>query len=314
MDMLMTTLFQGIVALVAVLLAISCALFYFQRVRLERPAIGVFNPRDIVIVLGFIVTLPMLYLVLPGIILLGMLVLTFVAALYMGMRPLLPRRYIWLVIPFLLIADTVVTELLLGTRVGWQVYWIINSTVVLLAVVGVSNLYVQGGMQLRHVAWFALVLAFYDGLSTFVFQITSKLADRFAGQPLDPSMGFSLGVYSANIGLGDLLIYCLFLLAAYKGFGKRGAIASFAVITIFGVVLPSLSPLIIASLIRGNIGIVVPAQASFGPAALITYFWLSRHVPERSMSEWFSVQAAAGRQRIGTIRRARPATEQSLVR
>jgi len=36
-----------------------------------------------------------------------------------------------------------------------------------------------------------------------VVPISQKLADRFEGQPLDPSIGFAFGLYNANIGLGD---------------------------------------------------------------------------------------------------------------
>jgi len=46
----------------------------------------------------------------------------------------------------------------------------------MLAVAAVSNLYIQGGMKLSHVAWFALGLAVYDPLFSFVFPITDQLA------------------------------------------------------------------------------------------------------------------------------------------
>ena len=44
---------------------------------------------------------------------------------------------------------------LLGTVLGWQFFWAENSVIVLLAAISVANLYVQGGMKLKHVAWFA---------------------------------------------------------------------------------------------------------------------------------------------------------------
>ena len=64
--MLGDVIFQSIVAVVGASLLVSlCALVYFQRVRLERPSIGTFNARDVVVVGFFIVALPLLYLVLP---------------------------------------------------------------------------------------------------------------------------------------------------------------------------------------------------------------------------------------------------------
>jgi hypothetical protein len=288
-----TILFQTIVVLFGSLLSASCALLYFRRIRLERPAIGVFNARDIVIVMVFVLTLPFLYILLPSTALVVILCITFTMALYIGLRPMLRPRYIWILIPVALATNIVIAETLLGTGVGWQLYWVLDDVIVLLAVVGISNLYVQGGMRLSHVAWFALLLAVYDGFFAFVIPISQQLADHFEGQPLDPSIGFAMGPFSANIGLGDLLVFCLFIVAVYKGFGKRGAIIGFINIVLFGVLLPSLSPLVIAAVTRVNIGVTIPVQVLFGPVAFITYLWLSHHTPERSMAEWLSVQDAA---------------------
>lgn len=224
--MLGQTIFSTILELVGALASATCALLYFQRIRLERPPIGVFKPRDIAVLFFFIVTLPVLYLILPNVGLTAFLIVTFISALYIVLRPRIRTRYLWPIILSLVIGDIIVTESMLGTRLGWQVYWIINSTIVLFAAVGVSNLYVQGGMHLRHIAWFTLLLAVYDFLFSVVIPLSPMLADRFQAQPLDPSIGFTLGTYSANIGLGDLLVYSLFTIAAYKGFGRRGTIAS----------------------------------------------------------------------------------------
>lgn len=307
------TFFLAAVVLTGSLASAGCALLYFQNVRLERPAIGVFNFRDIGILFFFILTLPVLYLVLPSVGLIAFLILTFIAALYICLRPLLRPRVMWPLILGLLAVNIVVDQTLLGLQIGWQIYWILTSIAVLLAAVGVSNLYIQGGMRLRHVAWFALALAFYDGFFALVIPLSQHLADHFEGLPLDPSIGFKMGAYNANIGLGDLLVYCLFTVAAYKGFGRTGAIASFVIITIFGALVPAFSPLVIAAVVRTGIGIVVPAQLSFGPAAFITYFWLARRAPERSMAEWFSAQATTHRANIRLARRPRPVAGLSLA-
>ncbi len=311
--MLGQTIFSIIVELIGALATAGCALLYFQHVRLQRPPVGVVNARDLCVLLFFIVTLPVLYIVLPGIVLTGFLVLTFLSALYIALRPLLPTRILWLVIVGLLVASIVVTETLLGTRAGWQVYWFLTDTVVLLAAVGVSNLYVQSGLRLRHVAWFAFVLGFYDGFFAFGVPILARLADAFEGRPLDPSIGFAFGAYNANVGLGDLLMYSLFIVAAYKGFGKRGAIASFIIISIFGALIPASVPYVFTLFVRQSIGIIVPIQIFFGPASLVTYYWLARRAPERSMAEWYRVQAATGRQLIRTVPAVQSVPEQNLA-
>lgn len=288
-------IFQVIVAMVGALSASGCAVLYFKYVRLDRPAVGVFNMRDIGVLLLFIITLPLLYLILPQMGLTIWLVLTFTGAMYFGLRPLLRPRYVWPIIAVLLGADIWITYNMLGRQMGWQIYWSVTSIVMLLVVVSVANLYIQGGMRLRHIAWFALVLSVYDFLTATVFPLSQQLADRFIGRPLDPSIGFRWSFYNANIGLGDLLVYCCFAIAAYKGFGKRGLIAAFIIIPIFGAILPGSSSLFIGLFVRGSIGIVVPAQTFFGPAAFVTYFILARRSQERSMKEWQALEAAQGK-------------------
>ena len=307
-------LFQIAVVFLGAMSASGCAVLYFQHVRVERPPIGTFNGRDVMILLIFIILLPMLYIILPSIILTGFLILTFSAAMYLGLTPLLRARYVWPIIAVMLTANIIIAVNWLDAPGGWQVYWIIGSMVVLVASVSVGNLYVQGGLRLRHIAWFGLALAVYDVTFTTIIPFTLTLADRFAGHPLDPSMGFRMGFYSANIGLGDLLFYCLFATAAYKGFGRRGLIAAFIIIPVFGALVPAMVPITLGFFVR-SVGIVFPAQASFGPAAFVTYLILSRKAPERSMKEWLALEAASGRQPIRRApRRARrPVAQPALA-
>jgi len=292
--MLTDAIFRTVTVLVSALAAAGCAVIYFKNIRMERPAVGVFNGRDVAVLLTFILILPLFYLILPAWGLTVMLTLTFTGALYIVLRPMLRPRYIWPLIFLLLGGNIWIALHYLESDLGWQVYWVFTSVVMMLTSAGVANLYVQGGMRLRHVAWFSFVLAGYDAFFIFVIPLSAQLADLFVGRPLDPSMGFRMGPYNANIGLGDLLVFCCYAIAAYKGFGRRGLISAFTIIIIFGALIPSISPLIISAVVRQGIGIAVPAQASFGPAALITYFLLSRRAKERSMKEWMALEAAQG--------------------
>jgi len=296
---------QIIVTFIAGLGAPALAVLYFRRVRLERPALGVFNARDITLVLFFILLLPFLYLVMPSYLLTGMLILTFSSALYMALQPFLRPRYLWPLIIFLVAGNIVVTRTLMGTMQGWQIYWVFNNIIVLAAVVGVSNLYSQGGMRLRQVAWLSFILAAYDLTFTVFVPISQHLADRFHGQPLDAAMGWVMGSYSSNLGIGDLLIFALFTICAFKGYGRKGVIASLAIIAIFGSILPSLSPLVVQQFGRAGIGITIPVQTFFGPVALLTYYLLRLTGPERSMAQWLSAQTAAGHEPIRVVRRPR---------
>jgi hypothetical protein len=271
--------YQATVVCAGAVLAVLAAVAFFRRIGLQRPAIGTFNGRDVVVLFVFIVTLPVLYLAVPHYLLAGFLCLTFTSALYIGYRPVVPRSWLWLAIAGLLGADMALAAVM-GNRVSlWQAYWIVNSAIMMLAVAAVANLYIQGGMRLRHVAWFALGLAVYDPVFSFVFPITDQLANRFAGFALDPSMGFRFGPHIQNIGVGDLLVFTLFVLAAYRGYGRVGAwVAALAVVVVGGIV-----PVVLPSLVSGlntEGGFVIPVQTFFGPAAFLIYLWLARRGTE----------------------------------
>lgn len=291
--MLNQTIFQAVVASVGALATAGAALAYFRRVSLDRPAIGAFNSRDLIVLAGFIVVLPVLYLAVPGTILTGFLILTFGSALGIGLRPILAARYRRVLIPLFIGGEILVTETVFGTPRGLEMYWVLTSLIVLVAAMGVSNLYVQGGLRLRQIAWFTVFLAVYDLIFSTVIPLTPKLAAAFEGRPLNASIGWAAGRYSANIGLGDLLVYGLFATAAYKAFDRRGAAWAFVTIFIFGALAPSAAPLVLAQFI-GSKGIVVPAQLFFGPAAFAVTAGLYRRHPERSTSQWLQSRGAGG--------------------
>jgi hypothetical protein len=230
-----------------------------------------------------------LYLALPHWALTTFLILTFTASLSIGYRPVLPPAVLWLGIGVLLGVNVWIARTMLGSVLGWQLYWAETSVVVLLGATAVANLYAQGGMRLRHVAWFALFLAVYDVIFSVVIPLTPKLADAFIGYPLDPSIGMRVGIFNANIGIGDLLVYGLFTVTALKAYGRRAGRIAIGVVAVFGATAPSLAPLILDAVTRGNANAVVPAQAFFGPPAFLTYVLLRRRYGrERTMGEFLT--------------------------
>jgi hypothetical protein len=282
-------LFELVLAVTAAILTSGLALYYLRRVRLERPAIGTFNHRDIRILFCFIVFLPFVYVVLPRVALTCFLILTFAGALAIGYRPVLNRASLWLGIGLLIGANIWVSRTMLGTIFGWQLSWATTDILVLLAATAVSNLYIQGGMRLRHVAWIALLLAVYDLAFTRYVPLTNKLTEQFLGYPMDPSIGMRVGLYNASIGLGDLLVYAMFLLAAFKAYGKVAARVAFSLIVVFGAIAPALAPLLIHDFLDARTDLVVPAQTLFGPAAFIAYRWMTRRYGrERTMTQFLA--------------------------
>ncbi len=292
------SLLQLVVASVATIGVSTGAVAYLRRVRAERPAIGTFNARDVVILMGFIVTLPVLYLSLPQFWLTFFLTITFMSALAIGLRPLLKPATMWTVIGVLLGANLWVARTMLGTQTGWQVYWILVGIVVLASAVSVANLYVQGGMRLQHAAWFTLALAVYDYVFSQVVPLTPRLADRFQGHPLNAAIGMRFDVFNAAIGIGDLLAFGIFTAAAYKAYGPRAMRLTMPTVLVFGAAAPSLTPLVLGAFTRGSLNVVVPVQTWFGPPAFLLYRWMRSHWgPERTMGEFM---------RSGDVVRARP--------
>src|SRR3954454_8269710 len=97
--------FALILSLVATVLVAAGSVFYFRRVRMERPPIGTFNRRDMVILFVTLCTLPLIYLRLPRIALTVILAVTLASALSIGLRSLLSPTRTWLVIGGLLGAN-----------------------------------------------------------------------------------------------------------------------------------------------------------------------------------------------------------------
>ena len=269
------------------------ALTYFRRVRMERPAVGTFNGRDVVILLVVIGILPFVYGWLPVPFVTVLLVLTFVSALYIGYRPLLGAVGIWVGIGLLIGFNIWSSNHVMGTIAGWQLWYSEQTIAVLLAAIAVCNLYVQGGMKLRDVAWLSLGLACYDVLFASYYPLTGRLLARYITHPLTPVVGMRFGEVDYAIGLGDLLVYSLFFVATYKAYGKWAATIAAGVIAVMGGFATAFIPYVF-NLTNANLDVLIPAQSLFGPAAFLTYLWMKRHYGrERTMAEYLASQDAA---------------------
>ncbi len=276
------------VLFLGVILVCSGALFYFRRVRMERPPIGTFNGRDIVILLAFIVTLPFLYGYLPYWLITCLLVLTFSSALYIGYRQVIGTGPTWLGIGVLIGLNIWTSHHLLGTTLGWQAWWIELTLLVGLGAISVSNLYVQGGMKLLHVAWLSFALAVYDIVFATILPLTDQLVAGYLSHPLDPLLGFRFGLDNYGVGLGDILVYSLFLVASYKAYGRRGARVASGVILLMGAFVTAFIPFLF-NFVDVQLDLLIPSQALFGPAAFVTYLWMRhRWGRERTMAEFLA--------------------------
>jgi hypothetical protein len=281
------------VIMVGVTVICGGALAYFRRVRMDRPAVGTFNARDVVILLIFIGVLPFVYGWLPVPLVTCLLAITFASALYIGYRPLLGSAGIWLAIGLLFGLNIWSSNHTMGTIPGWQLWYTLQSIVVGLTAIAVSNLYLQGGMKLRHVAWLALGLAFYDVLFAAYYPLTGSLIARYITHPLTPVLGMRFGEVDYAVGLGDLLVYSLFFVAAYKAYGARAAAIAASVVVVMGGFVTAFIPFLF-NFTNANLDVLVPAQSLFGPVAFVTYLWMKRHYGrERTMAEYLASQDVA---------------------
>src|SRR5262249_49122697 len=189
-----------------------------------------------------------------------------------------------------------------------------NSIVVLLAAISVANLYVQGGMKLRHVAWFAGGLAVYDSLFTLVWPVSNELIREFVNHPLFPAMGMRIGFDEAIVGLGDLLVYAGFTLAAVKAYGRPGLRLALSLVLVFGAVMPTLSGLLI-NYVDARLDVIIPAQTWFGPAAVAGYLWLRhRYGRERTMKEYLtSIDVGSQESASNAVTAKEPTVESAAV-
>ncbi|MFC9531604.1 hypothetical protein [Streptomyces sp. NPDC056975] len=258
---------------------------YFRLVTLPRPAVGAFNGNDMVIMMGFVIALPFLYLALPGALLPPVLGLTLAGGLAVAYGPVArSARLRWLLIAGLLAADWFAARTAEHDPTHALPYWLINSTVIMLMAVGAANLNAQGGLRLRHVARFALALAAYDLFFATAVPITQRLFDAVQGYAFAPSAGLRVGDLGAVLGMGDLLVYALYSTVAYKAYGRSGLATALGLVAVFGALLPTLTPVTVEAL-TGHLPEIVPAQIFFGPAAFVGHLVLRRRGPERRMAD-----------------------------
>jgi hypothetical protein len=270
----------------AVALGVSLAsVAYFRRVTLPRPAVGAFNGNDMVVMMGFVIALPFLYLALPGWLLPPVLGLTLAGGLAVGYGPVVRRRLVrWSLIVGLLAADWLTAPTAKDDPTHALPYWLVNSVIIMMMAVGAANLNAQGGLKLRHVSRFALALAVYDLFFATVVPLTQKLFGAVQGYAFAPSAGLRIGGFGAVLGMGDLLVYALFTTVAYKAYGRSGLTLALGLVAVFGALGPTLTPVTVQAL-TGHLPQVVPAQIFFGPAAFLGYVVLRRRGPERRMSD-----------------------------
>lgn len=264
------------------------AWLYFRRYTVVRPPLGVFNLRDIAIIIGFIILIPYLDLALPLGMVGGLLVIGGLGMLYFTFEPVLHRLWTrWLVILILVGAD-IAAWLWLGKTNPW--WTAINNLFVVLCVVGITNLWAQTGMKARDAAILAGAIAVYDLVATSLLPLTADLYIRLAELPLTPEVAWPIGSEGqwVGIGMGDLLLAASFPLVMRKAFGRSAGLAAMAI---------GLSTIVALFLILiwGLHVEIFPVMVVLGPLMVLQYaYWRRRLGEERTTWQYLQTEPVSG--------------------
>ncbi len=251
------------------------AWFYFRRFRVTRPPIGVFNLRDVALMIGAIVLVPYLYLAVPVWLVATLLGLGMLTILQVTFENVLPGRWMaWAVAVVLLGAD-VGTALIFGAPS--TPFALVNNTVLTIAITGAANLWVQSGMKARDVAVLGAALLVYDFVATSLLPLMTGLIDRLAGLPFAPQITWASGDNQwLSVGLGDLLLAAVFPLVTRKAFGRTAGLLALVLVL---VTLAAMLVLVDVRLVQ----VTLPAMVALGPIMVAqTLFWARRLGHERT--------------------------------
>jgi hypothetical protein len=136
----------------------------------------------------------------------------------------------------------------------------------------------------RDVAVLGGVLALYDLIATSLLPLTTDLITRLANIPFAPVVSWGAGPERVVIGLGDLLLTTVFLLAMRKAFGRSAGIAAMA--TNLGTIAATMAFLQLAKVEVG-----IPLMSGLGPLMVVQYgYWVRRRGPERTTWEYLRAE------------------------
>jgi hypothetical protein len=178
----------------------------------------------------------------------------------------------WTVTVIPVAADLVLAWKLGATSIP---FLLVNDSVLLVVVVGVTNLWAQGGLRARDLAILAGVIAVYDLVATGLTPLTGTMVERLAGFPFLPMAAWPIGEGRwIGIGVGDLLLASVGPLVLRKAFGPIPGLAA-------GVI--ALVSIGLALVAGGRDGLpeTVPTMVVLGPLMVAQYWWWRRIGAER---------------------------------
>jgi len=272
-----------------VLAGVLLASVYFRHVPITRPPIGVMNLTDTLVFMFGLVVTPYLYVFLAPTSVGVMLGIVVLSILYFTLEPILKHRLLVWSSCLIIVAADVGAALFMGT--DDVAFLFINNATLLLAVIGVSNLWAQSGMRARDVTILAAALAVYDYVATWRLPVMTELFTELSGLPLAPLFGG--GASSVNtslyLGFGDVLMAALVPLVFRKAFGKQAGYIALIV----GISTIAASVLLVSS---GVVSVAIPVMIVLGPLDVVQYIcWRSSRRSERTTFQYLLAESVKTR-------------------
>ncbi len=253
---------------------------YFRRYQVTRPPVGVFNVRDVAILLTAIVLVPYVYLHLPLAVVAALLALTISSILWFTLEPVVRSR--WLVLGAVSCAIGADIALVVTDGAFSNTFLAVNNLLMIVAVVGVANLWAQSGMGACEVTLLAAGLAIYDFIATSQLTLMTDLIGRLSENPFVPFLAWDAHGAGLGVGLGDLLLISAFL-AMRKSFGRRAG--GFALAVGIAVLAGAL-----ALIELKVVDEAIPVMVAVGPLMVTQYAFWNRRVAQRTTFQYLQAE------------------------
>ena len=226
--------------------------------------------------------MPYLYLGLPAWLATALLALGMAGLLYILLEPILRRALLAVGITALIVAADIFVAWRYGT--GGIPFFVVNNAILIAAAIGFSNLWSQGGMPARALAFLAGVLALYDFIFTEQLSLMDDLFAGLAAMPFAPILAWPIGGGQwLGLGLGDMIIATLAPLVLRKAYGRSAGVTAVAI----NILAVALLLLLVAAGVRVSFAVMV----LLGPLIVLQYFyWNRRRGAERTTRQYLQAE------------------------